>query len=586
MLHFDPYNLSLNEKRLVYGVWKGGRYFARSSPSSSTTTTQKTTSTPTSSLSFGGTLTKQIQQSAGQTSPWSISRVQGGGGTSATPGSTGVLNFSAYNAPAPTSSLNELLKQGYSASKQMTIPSGTASFSTIKTSPPAGTVTVSPTSSPWNIAGARTAIGDAAGSLKTGYTPRLNFSAYESSLKAPTVPEEEKKEEEKKEEVPKPIETPTPAEPLSSIQNMILEAMKPTSEEQKLQEQIDTEIGSLELGLTDIEGRPMPMGLITGGQAQMERSASVRLAPLQRNLQRLQNMREAKLKSLETMYGFEEGALTRQFQKEQTDFTNRVALATKGLRYDPETDQFYRDDSLTAPEDEVEKAKLEEGLRKEFNGLQTVKEFNTIAVQYSRMRDAMNAYLEAKGTPEEMGLANFVDQALVVVFNKILDPGSVVRESEFARTPEGLAYLDRLEAWKNRIMKGGLLEDDSRRAAMDIATRFITSSKDQYDRTADFYEKIAAKSGLDIENIIYEPDLGLENYSDVTGTLPDAPPSNTGVQGDILYDLDADILRNLSLADLNTLYPELSPDQIIQRKQELANSGQDALQAYMVSLGL
>ena len=95
-----------------------------------------------------------------------------------------------------------------------------------------------------------------------------------------------------------------------------------------------------------------------------------------------------------------------------------------------------------------------------------------------------------------------------------------------------------------------------------------------------------SKKSLDIENIIYEPDLGLEDFSEVSGTLPDAPPTTTGIEGNLLFDLDADILRNLSLADLNTLYQEFTPEQIIQRKQELANAGQEALRAYMTSLGL
>ena len=483
MLHFDPFNLSLNEKRLVYGLWRGGRYFARSGGSTSsggttTTRTKKPTVTPTrpAGLTFGSTLESTIRASQGKPSPWSISRVQsygGGGVTTPSAGMTSAYAPQSVPAPAPSTSFNNLKTGGklqfgskllaaikasqgqpspWNIARAQSSPTAVKEAASVK--PLFSTVgietkpKITSTTSPWNIASARAAIGDAAGSLRTGYKGVLDFGTYEGK-KAPTVPLPEEKEEEVAPPQPPAPEPPAPAppEPFTGIQKMILDALKPTSEEQKLQELIDTELGSLELGLTDVEGRPMPMGLITGAQAQMERRASVRLAPLQRNLQRLQNMREARLKSLETMYGFQEGALTRQFQKEQTDFTNRVALATKGLRYDPVEDKFYRDDSLTAPEDEVEKAKLEEGLRKEFNGLQTVKEFNTIAVQYSRMRDAMNAYLEAKGTPEEMGLANFVDQALVVVFNKILDPGSVVRESEFARTPEGLAYLDRLEAW-------------------------------------------------------------------------------------------------------------------------------------------
>jgi len=46
-------------------------------------------------------------------------------------------------------------------------------------------------------------------------------------------------------------------------------------------------------------------------------------------------------------------------------------------------------------------------------------------------------------------------QAVLVTFQKILDPTSVVRESEYARSPQGLALLDRLEGLYERYSKGG-----------------------------------------------------------------------------------------------------------------------------------
>lgn len=46
-------------------------------------------------------------------------------------------------------------------------------------------------------------------------------------------------------------------------------------------------------------------------------------------------------------------------------------------------------------------------------------------------------------------------QAVLVTFQKVLDPTSVVRESEYARSPQGLAILDRLEGVYERYKSGG-----------------------------------------------------------------------------------------------------------------------------------
>lgn len=46
-------------------------------------------------------------------------------------------------------------------------------------------------------------------------------------------------------------------------------------------------------------------------------------------------------------------------------------------------------------------------------------------------------------------------QVVLVTFQKILDPTSVVRESEYARSPQGLAIMDRLQGMYERYKSGG-----------------------------------------------------------------------------------------------------------------------------------
>jgi hypothetical protein len=50
---------------------------------------------------------------------------------------------------------------------------------------------------------------------------------------------------------------------------------------------------------------------------------------------------------------------------------------------------------------------------------------------------------------------NAVSQAIITSYGKILDPGSVVRESEYARTPEGLSLVNKAQGWIEKMQKGG-----------------------------------------------------------------------------------------------------------------------------------
>lgn len=50
---------------------------------------------------------------------------------------------------------------------------------------------------------------------------------------------------------------------------------------------------------------------------------------------------------------------------------------------------------------------------------------------------------------------NGASQAVLVTFQKMLDPESVVRESEYARSAAGISALQRVQGWRDRLLKGG-----------------------------------------------------------------------------------------------------------------------------------
>jgi hypothetical protein len=72
---------------------------------------------------------------------------------------------------------------------------------------------------------------------------------------------------------------------------------------------------------------------------------------------------------------------------------------------------------------------------------------NDLKTAHSRMKVGMEA---ARRGDLAQG-----SQAVLVTFQKILDPTSVVRESEYARSAAGLAVLDRMAGSLERLAKGG-----------------------------------------------------------------------------------------------------------------------------------
>jgi hypothetical protein len=130
------------------------------------------------------------------------------------------------------------------------------------------------------------------------------------------------------------------------------------------------------------------------------------------------------------------------------------------------------------------------GLRKEFNSLGPVKEYREVENKFQVMD---KAYEESKKS------GNFVaiDQALITLYNKMTDPNSVVRESEFVRTPEDMAVMNRIKAGMSRIGKGGRLEPDTRQALMTMATKFREVYSGKFNDLAQEWREYAIGYGVD-----------------------------------------------------------------------------------------
>jgi hypothetical protein len=134
-------------------------------------------------------------------------------------------------------------------------------------------------------------------------------------------------------------------------------------------------------------------------------------------------------------------------------------------------------------------------LRKEFNALQPVKDYRDVTTKYNVMQEA---FKESKTTKNFVA----VDQALVTLYNKMTDPQSVVRESEYIRTPQDMAILDRARAAMARVFKGGRLEPDTRQTIMTMAGKFKEVYDRKYNEIANQYRDYAGSAGIEPGNVV------------------------------------------------------------------------------------
>ena|GEM_PF-6421329 len=153
--------------------------------------------------------------------------------------------------------------------------------------------------------------------------------------------------------------------------------------------------------------------------------------------------------------------------------------------------------------------------RKEFTSLPVVKAFSDQTTAYGRVISSVQ-------DPSPAG-----DLALIFNYMKVLDPGSVVREGEFATAQNAGSVDDRTRGLYNRIMSGERLSEAQRADFADRATRLYSGAEQQYQNISEQYGAFARSAGLPPEQVI--PNFGFsgDRYQKPLSMTP--PPAPAGV---------------------------------------------------------
>lgn len=146
------------------------------------------------------------------------------------------------------------------------------------------------------------------------------------------------------------------------------------------------------------------------------------------------------------------------------------------------------------------------------------KEFTGLSGDFIKQRDAFGRVQASAKDPSAAG-----DLALIFNFMKVLDPGSTVREGEFATAQNSGSVPDSIRARYNKIISGERLTEKLRNDFVDRSTKLFASASKQHDKRVKQFTGVAQRAGLDPQDILL--DLGLAEEEPQAEVAPSAPPT-------------------------------------------------------------
>ncbi len=146
------------------------------------------------------------------------------------------------------------------------------------------------------------------------------------------------------------------------------------------------------------------------------------------------------------------------------------------------------------------------------------KEFLSQSSDFQKVRDA---YTRVVGSTQEPSPAG--DLSLIFNYMKMLDPGSVVRESEFATAASSGSYGERMQASVQKVLSGERLSPNMRADFLKKSGVLMKGMQDQHKKREKSYGEIADRNNLSREGVIVDLSVPVEQSQE-----PAAPKYKEG----------------------------------------------------------
>ncbi|MCJ2051165.1 hypothetical protein [Methylobacterium sp. J-070] len=153
-----------------------------------------------------------------------------------------------------------------------------------------------------------------------------------------------------------------------------------------------------------------------------------------------------------------------------------------------------------APGNKPQGFETEDKLRTEF--LKQLGTFGQVHDGYGRVIAATKQRQDNPGTPSPAS-----DIGLIFGYMKMLDPGSVVREGEYATAKNATGVPERVLNAYNKALNGEFLSDAQRKDFLGQAAELYGAARKTADGVADRYRGLAQQYGVSPERSVYLPDM-------------------------------------------------------------------------------
>lgn len=124
------------------------------------------------------------------------------------------------------------------------------------------------------------------------------------------------------------------------------------------------------------------------------------------------------------------------------------------------------------------------------------KEYTSLTKEFPKVRDA---YLRIQASSDGTAAS---DLSLIFNYMKVLDPGSTVREGEFANAQNAAGVGTRIGNLYNQMIKGTRLSNEQRKEFLNTARNLYGEQEKTYQETVANYRGLATAYGLDPERSV------------------------------------------------------------------------------------
>lgn len=144
------------------------------------------------------------------------------------------------------------------------------------------------------------------------------------------------------------------------------------------------------------------------------------------------------------------------------------------------------------------------------------KEFSGLSKDFIEQRNALSRVEASAKDASPAG-----DLALIFNYMKVLDPGSVVRESEFATAAATGSFGQRIQAAVERVQSGRRLTSQQRQDFLNRARMIFKESQQDHRRLRREFKRLAEREGLDPTDVVLDFTVSPSRLR----TAPPPPPA-------------------------------------------------------------